>query len=461
MSIEVNKVKPIIIAPIVIITFLIALLIGKYGVIILILFLYLAFLILTFQSIKAIRISLILYLLVTLFLEFEIFKVKGLIAVNPSRVLLIPILASWLLLVLNHKIKLKRTNSKIGLFLGLFSIAQIILSIFSPTLTRTLFSNIAEIVEYYLVCMIYFTTFRESYLQTKIIKIIAGGMLFACIIGITERILDFSFKSLLFEGKIVHLFDWGYPYNKRVAFTYSHPIAFGTMIGMTIPWVTAFYISKKEYFSKLYYFLILSVLLIALLLTFSRGAWIAALLPFFYMTINRRKILFAYILIILMLVICVPQLTEFFTMVRESGSQIISRQEDTSIMGRYNIVIKRGLKLIKEKPLIGWGMAYNRGEKDFGIFLAGIENYWISIALGKGVIYAFLVILIYLYLWRLFLKKKNNDKENSILYKAYIAFLICFIINITTTGTMGSSANYLWIITGIMLSIRKQESKAR
>jgi O-antigen ligase len=146
-------------------------------------------------------------------------------------------------------------------------------------------------------------------------------------------------------------------------------------------------------------------------------------------------------------------------MVKESGSQIISGQEDTTIMGRYNIVIKRGLQLIKEKPLTGWGMAYTRGDKDFGVYLAGIENYWISLALGKGVIHVALVILTYLYLWRLFLKKKNNDKENSILYKAYLAFLLCFIINITATGIMGSSPYYLWIITGIMLSICKRESK--
>jgi hypothetical protein len=459
MSIEVHKVKPIIITLIVIITFFITLLIGKYGGIILFFFFYLAFFIFAFQSIKSIRICLILYLLATLFLDFEIFKVKGFMVINPSRVMLIPILASWLLLVLNHKIKLKRTNSKIGLFLGLFSIVQIILSIFSPTLTRTLFSNISEIVEYYLVCMIYFTTFYVSNLQTKIIKIIVGVMLFAGIIGITEWILNFSFRSLLFEGKMVHLLDWGYPYNKRAAFTYNHPIAFGTMIGMTIPWVTALYISKKEYFSKLYYFLILSLLFIALLLTFSRGAWLAGLFPFFYMTIKRRKTLYIYISIILMLIICIPKLSEFFYMVKESGSQIISGQEDTTIMGRYNIVIKRGLQLIKEKPLTGWGMAYTRGDKDFGVYLAGIENYWISLALGKGVIHVALVILTYLYLWRLFLKKKNNDKENSILYKAYLAFLLCFIINITATGIMGSSPYYLWIITGIMLSICKRESK--
>jgi O-antigen ligase len=231
------------------------------------------------------------------------------------------------------------------------------------------------------------------------------------------------------------------------------------MIGMTIPWVIALYISKKEYFSKLYYFLILSILLIALLLTFSRGAWLASLFPFFYMTIKKKKILFSYILIIIMLIICIPKLSQFFNTVKEAGYQIISRKEDTTIMGRYNIVIKRGLQLIKEKPLTGWGMAYTRGDKDFGVFLAGIENYWIYLALGKGVIHVSLVILIYLYLWRLFLNKKNNDKENSILYKAYLAFLLCFIINITATGTMGSSASYLWIVTGIMLSIPKQEFK--
>lgn len=416
-----------------------------------------------FRSLKGFQTLLILYIFISLLFSynFPIFKKQETIVITAGRLLLIFIICYWISLISLKKIKLKLLEKKIFVFLVILSIAQIICGLFSPTPQRNLSSAIAEIIEYYLIAVIVYSILQEKSLYEKAIKTIVIGSVIICLIASIEWILNVSIIDSIKVGAPVSQMSWPFLNLRRETFTFPHPIAFGMFVSMVLPWAIFLFFEEKKRLIRRNYFLAILVLIFSLLISFSRGPWLAGGIAFLYMMFKRKKqlVLWSFFgLLILILFSNSPIIKD--TAFWGKRAIYFEEHQEGSVIGRIT-VIKNGIELIKEKPLIGWGMEYTRMEKILPLWMAGIENFWISMAIGKGLIITFLFIFLLIQLWLIFKRKKFIDEKIKIFNRAYIAFLIAFIINLTATGAMGGTMNFFWALTGIALAFNSDKKNSK
>jgi O-antigen ligase len=140
----------------------------------------------------------------------------------------------------------------------------------------------------------------------------------------------------------------------RAYSTFQNPNVLGEFLVLILPICMSIVIVEKENISKIFYFLIASILFATLLLTFSRGSWVGILLSFAFATFLLNKQIF--IILCVFFACAMP----FFPKNVISRFLSIGNVLDSSTSYRVQIWLGT-LRLIKKFWLFGIGA----GEKNF------------------------------------------------------------------------------------------------
>ncbi len=193
----------------------------------------------------------------------------------------------------------------------------------------------------------------------KIIKIWTLSASVVALIGIMEFFLR---RSFLYESIVPNFFYQRYIYLHRMMSTFIHPNILGAYMITTLPLI---FINKN--FKKGVSVFIFVLILISIILTFSRGTWLALfIMAAIYFSISKRPkrvfILFALLLSFTLFSQFIPGKNIFLKELKRRFS-VVSLYNYTVTGHRiYNYTL--GLNMFKKHPIIGIGWGSFRARFD-------------------------------------------------------------------------------------------------
>lgn len=223
---------------------------------------------------------------------------------------------------------------------------------------------------------------------------------------------------------------------------------------MVMPFMLYFIFTTKKYTHKILYTLILTLNIWCLLLTYSRGAWVAAILIFtLFALFKEKKLIFVFIILLAIFAAFAPK------HMLQRGKSLIEVKEFTkeaTISSRLYLW-NFGLNEIKKSPFTGNGYGRDTFLKAYPELTEGQTNWhthnlFIDIALETGIqgILAFLFLMFFIFAKMFLAYKKATAKEEKMiiftLFLSIIAFLSRCFFDYLLVANIGK---LLWMIIGL------------
>jgi putative inorganic carbon (HCO3(-)) transporter len=167
----------------------------------------------------------------------------------------------------------------------------------------------------------------------------------AYLIGFDAIFQFFSGVDFLRQHRMVILYGETIP--RAITASFTHYNSLSTYLLFNLSLILALLISIKEKMYKLILVLLMLLLQVCLMLTFSRGSWIGflfALILMLFLSPKVNKLVTVFIIFILVML--------FVPGIRERALFIFSPQGDTD---RF-VIWKGTFRMIKEHPLLGLGL---------------------------------------------------------------------------------------------------------
>lgn len=203
----------------------------------------------------------------------------------------------------------------------------------------------------------------------------------------------------------------------------------------------------------------------SLLFSFSRGAYVGALIAIVFFGVFKKRLILALIAIILICyhTILPPSVVERIDMTKDEKGEL-----EHSAASRFNLW-DSALELFQESPAYGVGFDGFRQHRElqYGIYLKDTHNYFIKNLCEGGVIGFFLLLLILLAAirsgWKLY-KAGSSEFQKGLGF----GFLGC-LFSLIATNMFGDRFSYVelgsffWILwslvdRGIIISIKENDS---
>lgn len=162
-------------------------------------------------------------------------------------------------------------------------------------------------------------------------------------------------------------------YNKNVAHWvmnpfYSDHTSYGAIIAMLLPPVIGLMINKKHNFlERVFLLIILLILVIGLVLSYTRAAWLSIIFAFMVMFVILMKIRFSILLILLLLVglFIYSEWTDIIWLLEKnrktSSVELVEHVQSVTNISTDMSNLERlnrwscAIRMFKEKPIFGWG----------------------------------------------------------------------------------------------------------
>jgi len=348
-----------------------------------------------------------------------------LLVLSPYTALLIGIYTTYKMVKMKDEIQKNTWN--IGLLL-LFLWSFIV-----GVLNKSVISSLASIIFF-----LYFSIsqYLQCYCKTEDkIKLISDYLIkfsiFSGAIGIIEK-LSFAYFPMELWKKFLNV-PLTVTTNHRIYSTFGNPNVTGDWFGIMI--IIALYYGSmcKDNKSKILYYGSVFLFLINLCLTGSRGAYVGFLIGLAVLFVLKKNkndfVVFLAIALIVGIVGFTPE------KVSNISQEVTSHQMERSFNTREEIW-RGSLRMIKEKPITGWGLwgtveNGNRFSRYQGIIYHS-HNIWISLLSFMGLlglsIYLFMRIRIYKNLLYLF---KSNCSSAILLLAIQLIVLVHGAIDFT------------------------------
>lgn len=278
---------------------------------------------------------------------------------------------------------------------------------------------------YLLRFILYSSSFWLGYLLVKE-KVVKKTHIHKLIIlvGIFLSFLGF-FQLIIFPDlKTLEIFGYD-PHQGRLTSTFLDPNFIGTFLNICL----FLAIDTWEKFKKNHWLAVAGILLTAIILTFSRSAYLMLLSEVLLLGLIRgKKIILVGIMILLLSYLFIPRVQD-----RINGIWKL----DVTAMERIRSW-EKGLRIFQEKPFFGLGFnnlretLVNRGlinthETSAGNAVAGLDSSLIFILATTGIFGFLSYILFWLFLVRQFLKRFLEKKE--LVYLMSIILVVGLFIN--------------------------------
>ncbi|MFH1537345.1 MAG: O-antigen ligase family protein [bacterium] len=269
-----------------------------------------------------------------------------------------------------------------------------------------------------------------------------------------------TFSSVFFSLYGIHQYFINGGGDFRVFSTLGHFNAFGAYLSMMILMIFNFMLSERNRLMRLVYLAVLGVDLIALILTFSRGAWIAMVAGIMVSAWLRGltqfvKAFTAIVMFFIMLSMVAPP-----AVIGRASS--ITRVDDKSSVIRlkqYGIAVET----MSRYPLLGVGIMSMDAYvwEEYNWYGAGkIHNLFLWVGSERG-IPAMLCLLAIFGVFFIKAREKIEQADEELLRSCYIglfsALLTYFIINLTALHLVRGLGIFLGMFLGLFQAIAKIE----
>jgi O-antigen ligase len=255
---------------------------------------------------------------------------------------------------------------------------------------------------------------------------------------------------------------------KRATATFHHPNDLGLFLVGVIPlfFINSFYLANNIK-GKIFKILFLVISVLALILTFSRGAALGLLISMFIISICLKN----FLILLSMLVT-----TVLSPLILPSGVLRWTKSVDSLLVFMFNEdrlwMFKAALNMIKQHPFFGIGL--NTFYKNYSLYKLPCDSLFTSSAhnaflhLGAEIgligffIFSLLMIYIMIRLWKSYRTNKLTNKNISLYSLGLFSSLLSFLTNcITESGLQYSRiATFFWFMVAlalVFLNISKKE----
>lgn len=237
-----------------------------------------------------------------------------------------------------------------------------------------------------------------------------------------------GFIQIIFFPDIKVLTDFGFdPHKNRLVSTFLDPNFTGSFLNIGVVIFAYLYVTQKK---RIWAFLIF-FLLTAIILTFSRSAYLMLFLEIFILGLLKyRKLLLILILVPIILYLSVPKFAERINGAINLDITATERVESW----------RKGIEIFKENYLFGVGFnnirnAFEKNNllkvftKDGGNSGAGVDSSFLFVLITTGVIGFLVYIIFWISFIKRFIKKKNKNFNLFIIALIPAIFLNSQFIN--------------------------------
>jgi putative inorganic carbon (HCO3(-)) transporter len=282
-----------------------------------------------------------------------------------------------------------------------------------------------------------------------------------------------------------NFFSWQTSFSKGRAFAnFGNPVFLGSYLAMMFPISSVLTFIEKQRYQK-YFWLFLNLLILAsLLVTFSRGAWVAGFfggIIIVWISVSRRLInwrQFAAMIIAILTVISLISWTSANVGGAKPFNNIWSRALSLFRPGKgsalWRLEIWQGaLFLIKNRPFLGYGpdnfaWAYPRFETVSEAKISGTNwridnahNWFLQLASTIGLPATIIFVFIFLRIIYFSLKKTNKhfDDNLSYLLVGIGTALMAYLVSLLTGISIVAGTFIFWLLAGVVASFMLNQRK--
>jgi len=240
----------------------------------------------------------------------------------------------------------------------------------------------------------------------------------------------------------------------RATASFYGPIVLGFMMNIAL---ACLLILRDDFKSKKVYYFVGGVILVAMISSYSRGAWLGCgvlLGVYFIQGKNKRKVLANGLIamVVMLIVLCISPVGEkLYQMLPFVGDK--SSHAESTIDYRKKL-FEQSLVVLYKKPFFG-NINFIK-DKDLQGMIQGegiidMVNSYLQISLSRGLVgLYFFIMIFYVNIKNLWQKKKVSKNEA---YKDIISICIAIIIAmltvIATTSLVGRVPIMLWVFSGL------------
>jgi O-antigen ligase len=209
------------------------------------------------------------------------------------------------------------------------------------------------------------------------------------------------------------------------------------------------------------------VLGLAVLLTFSRGAWLGTVAVFGYLLFVRRNfVLFA----VALLLIPVAALLMPEGVTERATHEVGNNNVDAISSGRVDDIWKPIIPEIFKHPFVGGGsgsILWSDAAKEQNMLPVGHpHSAYLGVLLDLGLVGAVIILLFFGHMWRLYRRVADNVPERlwqGFFHGAAACILLMFVQGLTDDSFLPSrTQSYVWISYGIAIGFASRlKARAR
>jgi len=354
----------------------------------------------------------------------------------------------------------KPLPSPLNIPIAVFMIACTISVLRSESFDQSWHNFLTKTVEWFVVYYLVLEVFKEK----KHIYIVVGIFLFTSLATAFDGIVQYhiTYKD----------FFLGHPIEpgSRATAGFKTPPALGAYLAVVVLLASSLlFVPRMRRFFRMYVFVVLILSVWALIITYTRGAWLGTLLGliFFFTTFgylkNRRK---AYIYVGTFAVSLVVIVAFKMTVTKSVSPGVINRPTAQWRLGIW----EDSFKMIKEKPLFGHGInTYMQLFQDYRRKKDGVHPYdptyahncYVQLMTETGIVglLSFLWILIQLFRWswQRIQNSWTSDRTTSIASVGLLSGIFAYLIHSFFDNNLYSLqlSVYIWVLIGLMVAINQ------
>ncbi len=293
----------------------------------------------------------------------------------------------------------------------------------------------------------------DEQLVDRFIKIMIISSVFIAIAGILQYV--FKIDSI----RWMHKKDAA---QFRIVSVFSNPNALASYFNMILSFTVSFFFLMRDKKKKLYYLLASIPIFLALLLTFSRGAWIAFFLMVVYMVWVWNK---KWLLVIPVISVLMPFIMPDSIIARFAKLFDPKYYQMSSVYGRISFWTEALIKM-KEHPLIGVGLGMFGDSVPLRHnipFSTWVDNHYLKLGAEIGIIglIGFLLLLYGLFRMSQTLYKNSESLNEKAIILGISGVIITMSIQNVTASIWEALANsiYFYAFAGALFAIAWKQTK--
>lgn len=331
-------------------------------------------------------------------------------------------------------------------------IFSIFLSSNASISSRTLFGKTLQNIAFF------FAVFETLNSNQRIRNALNVLFLSSLVLGIDGIYQHFTHQDFLRHRPVI--------FTNRIYASFATPNSFGCYLTMVFPFLIFRFLSKfKVKLSRVIYFVLFILLFVCLLLTVSRGAWLAFLASVLYMSIWLKGLA-----VFLLALGIVTLITHIFypPYVKERLLRFLVFSDTSSIDRK--IIWQAGWKMFSAKPLIGLGLGtfmFNFKQfvvKDYPHGAVYAHNCYLQMAAEIGIIGLASFLLILALFFGFGIKMLNTAEKTFswyVLLASQAAILgYCVQMGVDTTLYALDLGMLFWLVLGIGVAAMKNLQSA-